>query len=557
MRWGRWGQFLRNALVLSLSGLVLRCVSVSFNVYLTDKLGADGIGLYSLVMSVYSFAVTVATSGINLAATRMVAEALGDEDHAAGDVRRAMRCCLGYSAAFGAAASALLIVLAPYISTHWLEDDRTLPALRLLGLSLLPIALSSAMGGYFSGVRRVHKTAAVQLLEQGARVVLTISALQVFLPRGLKYACIGVVLGGMLAEFISFFLLFFAFLRDRRKNFPPPCTLPPAAPARRRLLSVALPVAISAYARSLLVTVEHLLIPICLRKNGSTRDASLAAYGTLHSMVLPILLFPSALLSSVSGLLIPEMAEYRARGEGAQIRRVASRVIQLTLIFSIGTAGVMSCHAYSLGMVIYGSTDAADYIRLLAPLVPVMYLDGTVDAMLKGLGEQVYSMNVNILDALLSVLLVLILLPRHGIGGYVAVLYVCEAFNAVCSIYRLLGITSVDVDVIGWVGQPLCAIVGATMVTRLFGMRYPALDTLSLTGRIAVTVGVYLVLLGGMELLRGGRGESGRCERRKVSWQIGEPPRHRLEKLFTGVYLTLCSFSSKRKGGADCGPSLL
>lgn len=77
MRWGRWGQFLRNALVLSLSGLVLRCVSVSFNVYLTDKLGADGIGLYSLVMSVYSFAVTVATSGINLAATRMVAEGVG------------------------------------------------------------------------------------------------------------------------------------------------------------------------------------------------------------------------------------------------------------------------------------------------------------------------------------------------------------------------------------------------------------------------------------------------------------------------------------------------
>ena len=498
MRRGR--RFFRNALALSITAIVMRCVSVSFNVYLSDKLGADGIGLYTLVMSVYGFGVTLATSGIHLAATRMVAEALGDSSAGAGAVRAAMRQCLGYSVCFGTGAAALLLIFAPYISAHWLQDARTLPALRLLALSLPPIALSSALGGYFSGVRRVHKTAAVQLAEQGLRVTVTIFALQVFLPRGLMYACIGVVLGGMLAEFFSCFLLFLAFLRDRKRAFPATAA-PPVSPLRRKLFGIALPVAVSAYARSLLVTVEHLLIPICLRKSGATRDASLAAYGTLHSMVLPILLFPSALLGSISGLLIPEMAEYRAKGEEAEIRRVASKVIRLALIFSIGTAGVMSCHAYSLGTVIYASTDAADYIRLLAPLVPVMYLDNTIDAMLKGLGEQVYSMNVNILDAALSVGLVLLLLPREGIGGYLVVLYICETFNAVCSIHRLLGITALNVDVIGWIGQPLLAIVGATVLTRLFGMRYPAVDAWSLACRIAVTVGGYLLLLGVMRLL--------------------------------------------------------
>lgn len=496
---GKIRRFIRNALFVSISSLLLRSVSVSFNVYLTDKLGADGIGLYSLVMSVYGFGITLATSGVGLAATRMTAECLGDRDDTAMSVRvrRAMRVCLGYAACFGTLASVLLVLLSPFISTHWLEDARTLPSLRLLGLSLLPLALSSAMGGYFSGVRRVWKSSAVQIFEQGVRVALTICALQVFLPRGLEYACIGVVLGGMLAEFISFLGLFSAYLHDRRKFFPAVHrpVLPAEGGAWKKLCSIALPVAVSAYARSFLVTVEHLLIPLSLRKNGATRDASLAAYGTLHSMVLPVLLFPSALLGSVSGLLIPEMAEYRARGEEEQIRRVASRVVRLTLIFSIGTAGVMSCHAYSLGMVIYKSPDAADYIRLLAPLIPLMYLDGTVDAMLKGLGEQVYSMNVNILDALLSVILVVVLLPRYGIGGYVAVLYVCEAFNAVCSIYRLLCITALDIDVLGWVARPLGAIVGATLCMRLVGMRYPAADALSLTLRIALTAAVYLGLL--------------------------------------------------------------
>ena len=331
----RGRQFIRNALAVSLSAVLMRCVGVSFNVYLTGKLGADGIGLYTLVMSVYSFAVTVATSGIHLAATRLVAEA-GEDARA---VRAAMRAALGYSAAFGCGAAVLLFSLSPVISAHWLEDVRTLPSLRLLALGLPPLALSSALGGYFAGVRRVHKSAAVQLCEQGTRVVVIICALQVFLPGGLEYACIGVVLGGMLAELISFCLLFGAFLWDRHRHFPARVDPLPAAPMRRKLCGIALPVAVSAYARSLLITVEHLLIPICLRKNGATRDASLAAYGTLQSMVLPILLFPLALLGSVSGLLIPEMAEYRARGEQAQIDHVASRVMRLALIFSIGAAG--------------------------------------------------------------------------------------------------------------------------------------------------------------------------------------------------------------------------
>ncbi|MBR6709571.1 MAG: oligosaccharide flippase family protein [Clostridia bacterium] len=493
MRSRRWQIFWRNALLTSAVSLILRSVAVSFNVYLTEKLGADGIGLYTLVMSVYGFGVTVATSGIHLAATRLVAEANG-----ADAVRRAMRACLRYSLLFGTLASVLLMLLAPVISEVWLEDPRTLPALRLLGVSMLPIALSSAMGGYFAGVRRVYKSAAVQLTEQGVRVVLVICALQVFLPRGLEYACIGVVLGGVIAEYISFCILLISYLWDRRRAFGASGPIAGSRGVGKKLCGIALPVAFSAYARSFLVTVEHLLIPICLRKNGASRDASLAAYGTLHSMALPVLLFPSALLGSASGLLIPEMAEYRAAGQTERIRSLAERVLDLALIFSIGTAGVMSCHAYAMGHIIYGSAEAADFIRRLAPLVPLMYLDNTVDAMLKGLGEQVYSMNVNILDAMLSVVLVLVLLPRWGTDGYIVVLFVCEGFNAVCSLYRLLSIAVPAVRPVALIGQPLAAVIGATIAARLFGMRYPITDGLTLALHLAMTIGCYLSLLGVM-----------------------------------------------------------
>ena len=81
--------------------------------------------------------------------------------------------------------------------------------------------------------------------------------------------------------------------------------------------------------------------------------------------------------------------------------------------------------------------DAARYIRLLSPLTVFMYMDTVVDALLKGMGEQVYCMKINILDAAIGLLLVLFLTPVFGTGGYILSLYVCEILNLACSAWKL------------------------------------------------------------------------------------------------------------------------
>jgi len=65
--------FLINALLLFGTSVLLRTVGVSFNIYISNKIGPSGMGLLTLIMSVYSFAVTFATSGINLATARLTA----------------------------------------------------------------------------------------------------------------------------------------------------------------------------------------------------------------------------------------------------------------------------------------------------------------------------------------------------------------------------------------------------------------------------------------------------------------------------------------------------
>lgn len=67
-------KFLINGLVLTFTSLIMRSIAMIFNIYISNKIGAEAVGLFSLVMSIYLFFVTIATSGLNLACTYLVAE---------------------------------------------------------------------------------------------------------------------------------------------------------------------------------------------------------------------------------------------------------------------------------------------------------------------------------------------------------------------------------------------------------------------------------------------------------------------------------------------------
>ena len=135
-------RFIYNGFVLTLAAIIMRTVSVSFNAYVSSKIGAEGIGLFTLTMSVYGFAVTLATSGVNLACTTLVAAALARNDK--NSAQSALRCCILYSLVFGTAAALLLWNGAFFIGNKLLSDARTVSSLRLLSVSLVPISLSSA-----------------------------------------------------------------------------------------------------------------------------------------------------------------------------------------------------------------------------------------------------------------------------------------------------------------------------------------------------------------------------------------------------------------------------
>ena len=160
--------------------------------------------------------------------------------------------------------------------------------------------------------------------------------------------------------------------------------------------------------------LEHAAVPWGLRRFGKSSSDALSSYGILHSMALPVVMFPYAVIGAFTSLLVPEMTSFAERGESGRALSAARRVISTTVFFGIGAAGIFMTFWYELGMSVYSSAEAGRMIRLLAPVLPMMFLDTTVDAMLKGLGEQVYCVKVNIADAVTSLFSRTISCPARG-----------------------------------------------------------------------------------------------------------------------------------------------
>ncbi len=472
----------QNALLLTLANLAMRAVSMLFQVYLTGQVGAVGVGLLQLIMTVHAFAITVGTSGIRVAAIYLSAEEYGLRRW--GGVRQAMAWCLGAGLLLSAMVGAAMTLGASWLAQSWVKDLRATASLRLLGLTLPLTCLSTILAGYFTACKKVHRLVAVEIADRVATVALTVWLLQRGVPGDLSHACVSIVGGGALASLGSVAVLLGLLLVDLRRYTPDGSSLHMG----QRLWKLCVPLALNDYLRSGLGTLEHFLIPRGLAKAEGSRDSALAAYGTIHGMVFPVLMFPCTVLYAVADLLVPELARCRAEQNQARTARLTGGCLHMGLLYAGTVAGLLYVVADPLGLLLYKSADAGRYLRIFAPLVLMLYMDCIVDGMHKGLGQQLYCVRVNTFTSLLDVALLFFLLPKYGIAGYFFSFVLTHAVNFYLSVRKLLTLTAHMPSLVFPLLTGLCVLAAAS-VTAFF------VPTVCRWSSVLLSGGVYLTLL--------------------------------------------------------------
>ena len=463
---GRKRPIFYNALMLTGVNLLLRLVSTSFQVFISGRIGASGVGLLQLVLSVGNLSMTAGVAGVRTATMYLTAEELGKKR--AQNVIWILSGCVVYSLIFSCAVGAGVYAFTPKIAAGWIGSSQTVGAIRLLAVFLPVSCLSGVMIGYFTAANRIGMLAAVEVAEQLCSMGVTASALLLWAGKDIGRACQAVVLGSCVGSCLTLLSLMVLRLLERAGAGP-------RVPVARRLTTVALPLAVADDLKMGITTTENLMVPKRLALYTGAGDA-LAQFGTVCGMVFPVLMFPAAILYGLSDLLIPEMARCNASGSRRRIRYLARRSLRLALFYGIACGGVLFLLAEPLCILLYRSGEAGEYLRWFALLAPMLYCDAVVDAMNKGLGQQTVCVRFNILTSVMDVLGLYFLLPVWGIRGYFVSFFVSHAVNAVLSLGLLLKITGLRIPLhVPWlsVGAMVAAVLGADLLTN------PALKVVS------------------------------------------------------------------------------
>lgn len=417
-----------SALLLTGVNLLLRLVGTSFQVYISGRIGAAGIGLLQLTMSVGSLAMVAGMAGIRTAAMYLTAEELGRKKP--GNVIWVLSGCFLYSILCSGTVAALVYCFAPQIAQGWIGDIRTIGALRLFAAFLPVTCLCGVMTGYFTAANRIGTLAAVEVAEQLASMAVTLTALTLWAGDDAGKACQCVVLGGCFGGCLTLGCLAFLRLREHVKPAP-------RIPVRSRLMQAAVPLALADVLKSGINTTENLMVPKRLALNTRVVEP-LAAFGCVSGMVFPVMMFPACILFGLAELLIPELARCAAAGSRQRISYLVRRSLKVAMLYGILFSGLMFLLAKPLCMGLYRNAEAGRYLKLYSLLVPMLYCDAITDAMTKGLGQQKACVRYNILTSAMDVLFLYILLPNYGMDGYFLSFFVTHLVNFILSLRRLL-----------------------------------------------------------------------------------------------------------------------
>ena len=406
---------IRGTALLAAASILTRIIGLGNRMILSRLIGAEGLGLYQMILPLYALLAVGAGLGLSGAVARMVAHRCAAGDHAA--ALQIRRSALRFVLAAAAVLTALLWLLWP-CWRRLAPDPRILGPLALAPPAFVLAALSSILRSYTQGHGWMLPTALSQVAEQSLRVAVGLALAILLFPYGLESALLG-LFGGIIAGELACLLLLYLMKLPAEKTGKPP---PPrrAAPAVvKELFSLALPLLLIRLGTAFTQTIESLMIPGRLQAAGFSAAEGAALYGELAGMALPLLFLPTVLIIPLNTTLVPAITAAVTLRRRERLERLIKVSLWGTLGLGALSAALLYPGAALLTKIFYGTTAAAGLLARLAPLAPFAYLQLATAAVLHGMGRPGYAASTDLLGtaAGLAVIYRLAALPHWGING--------------------------------------------------------------------------------------------------------------------------------------------
>lgn len=372
--------FLKGALILLLASIIVKAMGFLYQILIIRMISPEGIGIFNMIFPLYITALVLTTAGLPLAVSKFVAEemATGKYVHA----QKIFGTAITLLFIFSTVITFLFILSAPQLIKSLYADPRVLPAFLFLLPTLLLVAISSVIKGFFQGLQDMRPTALSQLIEQVIRISSGFLLIYFLHPYGLTWAAVGLSLAVFLSELGGLIYLVTLY----KKNISPQLFHKPSLAILKRLFSFGIPITITRLVSSAVAAIESSLIPHQLRKANFTLSQTTSFYGELSGIAFTILAIPSTLTFSLATTLVPAISEAQSKKQAQLLCQRTSEAIGITIIAGVPCGLILFFWGPLITKLLFNVTQAGELLRILALGSIFLYLLQTTAGILQGLG---------------------------------------------------------------------------------------------------------------------------------------------------------------------------
>jgi len=384
-------KFIKSTIILLIGGFVTKILGMIIKIVMSRIVGTEGIGLYMLINPTFVLLIAICTLGMPTAISKLVSEDKRNN-------KKLVFSAIPIAIIIDILLMVIIFLSAKFISNNLLHEPRSYYPILSIGFVLPFISISSILRGYFFGKQKMFPHVLSNVIEDATRLVSILLFTPLFLIKGIEFAVSFLVLSNIISELTSIFILFFFLPKNFNltKN-----DITPSTSNIKDIMEISLPSTASRIIGSIGMFFEPIILTYFLIKLGHTNDFIIKEYGILNGYVMPLILLPSFFTGAISQALLPIVSNSWANNKKEYVSKKIKQAIFFSLLIGIPVTLIFIFIPHIPLKLIYNTSEGINYIKVLAPVCLMHYIQSPLTSALQGMGDAKEAMKGTIVGMIL------------------------------------------------------------------------------------------------------------------------------------------------------------
>lgn len=385
--------FLYGALMLSLSGILVKIIGIFFRIPLTNMVGSAVMAHYSSAYEVYNLMLSLATSGLPIGISAMISKSLALGKYR--DVRTLIRSVAVIFVSAGALLTVLGMIFAMPIA-EGMNSRETYSCIFNIMPAIVTMAAVSVFRGFFQGYNNMNPTAISNVIEAVTKLGVGYGLAYYRQANGYPphEVVAGAILGVTMGTVASclFLVLRYVFRKDEYRISVSQFMADVGTP-RRKLLKeffiVTLPIMLSSVTVHLFGLIDAAVVMNTL-KNAFSLEFAQLNWGAYSNMSLTIFNLPSFLIINIGVSMVPSISAAYARRDESALRFTLNKALRYSSVLAFACAfGLMAVAQQTVDFIYstQGTEIAGRLLQILSISLIAVGLTNVTGYVLQSIGK--------------------------------------------------------------------------------------------------------------------------------------------------------------------------